>query len=320
MKLALLFLLVFPAVGKETLRIYAYDSFLGKGSLGALTKNVFETKFGHEVKYVSFSSAGEALNQVEIEGKKTAADIVVGLDQNLVDRAQALQVFDGSWDRDFVATLSAFEPSYPFFIPFDYGHLAFVYDPARTKKIPATLEQFSQDIAFKKKVVVQDPRTSSIGLSLLAWTKALFGDKDYEKFWKSFSGQVITFTPGWSGAYNMFLQGAADFTLSYTTSPAVGKSKAVIFEHGHIMQIEGVAVLKSSPRKDLAQKWVKLLLSEEIQKELPTLQWMYPARKGTPLPPSFLALPPEPKTVSRPADWGKKRKQWLKEWQELVSH
>src|SRR5688572_5719798 len=84
-----LFLTTSPALGAE-LRVYAYDSFTAKGGLGQELKRAFTEA---QVKLVTFPSAGEALNQIALEGARTKADLLVGVDQGLFGRAAALDAF-----------------------------------------------------------------------------------------------------------------------------------------------------------------------------------------------------------------------------------
>lgn len=80
------------------------------------------------------------LNRLRMEGKNSKADVVLGLDNNLIQAAEktglfskstvdtrALQLPDG-WHNDT-------------FIPFDYGYFAFVYDKNKLKNPPHSLKE-----------------------------------------------------------------------------------------------------------------------------------------------------------------------------------
>lgn len=294
------------AANPTEITVYTYDSFSGKGSLGAYLRDHSEKKIGVRTKFVEFGSAGEALNQIAIEGKKTRADIVVGIDQNLAVRAMELGAFVGHGinGANLVDGLKLDQDNT--LLPFDYGYLAFVYDRRRTTKVPASLEALSTDETLRKKVVIEDPRTSSLGLSFLAWTKAANPtDAAWESFWRRFAPQLVTVSPSWSAAYGLFLKKEAEFVLSYTTSPAyhlkeekTEEFRAAIFPEGHLRQVEGAGIVKYGKHTAAARKWLGFLLSEEVQKEVAERQWMYPARKGIALPESFSKLGPEPKAVA----------------------
>jgi len=70
------------------------------------------------------------------------------------------------------------------------------------------------------RIVIQDPRTSTPGLGLLTWIKAIYGNKAGEA-WQKLNKKIVSVTKGWTDAYyNIFMAGEADMVLSYTTSPA----------------------------------------------------------------------------------------------------
>ena len=83
--------------------------------------------------------------------------------------------------------------------------------------------------------------------------------------------------------------------LSYTTSPAYHRHiesseryRVAMFDDGHYQQVEVVARLASSKNPMLAQDFLSFMLSDDVQKILPTTNWMLPAVKtGQPLPEAF---------------------------------
>jgi thiamine transport system substrate-binding protein len=298
--------LALTARADTALVVYAYDSFLGKGSLGEKVAVQWERSGGGKTEFVSFGSAGEALNQIALEGEHTRADLVVGIDAGLLSRAVATGALAAAPQGVEAAVPSElrFDPGHRV-IPFDYGYLSFVYD--RRRRSPPegmSLRDFSRSPLFAHRLAIEDPRTSSLGLAFLLGTQQLFPDA-FDDFWRALSGRILTVSPGWSGAYGLFLKKQADFVLSYTTSPAYHEEKegttsfaAMVFPEGNIRQIEGVAVVARSPRAASAWRWVQCLLSEPVQREVPGLQWMYPVRAGTALPPSFRRLPRVPRPIA----------------------
>jgi len=137
------------------------------------------------------------------------------------------------------------------FLPFNWGHTAFIYNNEKMADAPTSFDAFlnsDDDI----KVVVQDPRSSISGLALMLWMKAVYGDNVDEAFAK-LAPKVLTVTKGWSESYGMFTDGEADMVLSYTTSPAyhiiaeVDETKsAAIFDEGHYFMTELVGMVKTT--------------------------------------------------------------------------
>ena len=132
------------------------------------------------------------------------------------------------------------------------------------------------------KIVVQDPRTSPVGMGLLKWMSAVFDQNKLEAISK-LDKQIITYTPGWSEAYGMFLEEKADLVLSYSTSPFYHQEyeniyhyKALIFHEGHIKENEYVIIPKDSKQKVTGEKFLSFLNTEEIQKIIAKNNIMYP--------------------------------------------
>lgn len=119
------------------------------------------------------------------------------------------------------------------------------------------------------------------------WVKAAYGARAPE-IWAELADNIVTVTPGWTGAYGMFLGGEADMVLSYTTSPAyhliaesdVSKSAAA-FDEGHYMQIEVAGKTLTSKQPALADAFLAYLASDAAQTALITTNWMYPAKTPT---------------------------------------
>jgi len=190
------------------------------------------------------------------------------------------------------------------FAPYDWGYFAFVYNA--DAPAPANFKDLA---ASDKKIVIQDPRSSTPGLGLLMWVKAAYGD-EADSVWADLADNMVTVTPGWSEAYGLFLEGEADMVLSYTTSPAYhliaeedASKAAAVFDEGHYLQIEVAGKLKSSDNQKLADQFLSFMVSDAFQTIIPTTNWMYPA--VTPaggLPAGFETLVQPSKALLIPAD------------------
>jgi len=279
---------------KPTLTIYTYDSFAASWGPAPKIKEAFEKANDCIVKFVPSSSAIGSLRKIQLEGAKTKADILLGLDTSIAQTAKETGLFATHSVDTSKASLPA-SWSDDTFVPFDYSYFAFVYDSNRTHKVPASFDELST-MPKDFKIVIQDPRSSTPGLGLLLWIKSIYGDKAGE-YWKQLSPHILTITKGWSEAYGLFLKGEADMVLSYTTSPAYhiiaeGKTQYKVAQFGaHYGQIEVAAMLKSSQNKELAQKFLQFMLSDSFQDIIPTTNWTYPAVKTAKgLPEGFKGL------------------------------
>jgi thiamine transport system substrate-binding protein len=182
------------------------------------------------------------------------------------------------------------------------------------KKLP--IPHSLQDLLkpeWKRNVILEDPRTSTPGLSFLLFTQAILGDGQ-QSFWRKFRSQWLTLAPGWDQAYQLFLKKEAPLVWSYLTSQAYqdehsldrGSSprryEALLFQEGQPVQIEGAAwirgALKTPRDKEMAKQFFSFLLSPEAQGLIPKKNWMLPIRSDVVLPPSFKNLPVPTRLIS----------------------
>lgn len=323
-------LLVFFSIlswGSDELTVYTYDAFTGSDSFGDYLEKAFLKKTGNRVKFISFGTAGEALNQIILDGDKSRADILLGLDEVLFHKGKKKELF-GKWETSLFSPLETFlvKRGENVFLPVDYGYLSFVYDKNRTKPLSKpTLQNFSGQLERKQRIVLQDPRTSSLGIEFLIWTKIISANQ-FKSFWDSLAPHILTIAPGWTGAYELFLRKQADFVLSYTTSTAYHRIREkkenivpLLFVDGHFRQVEGMVILKKTAKAKLAFQFAKFILEREAQEQLPFFQWMYPARKDTSLAQEFKEIP-VPEAVD--VNWNEvnpSRERWIQEWALVLS-
>ncbi|MBS9778734.1 MAG: thiamine ABC transporter substrate binding subunit [Campylobacteraceae bacterium] len=309
-------------LAKEELTVYTYDSFNASWGPGPKIKTSFEKQCDCKLNFVAVDDGASILNRVKLEGKSTKADVLLGLDTNLIEPAlKTGLIAKHNQNTSDLALPKKWDNEY--FIPYDYGYYAFIYDSNKTKNPPKSMKEFLSD---KGSVIYQDPRTSTVGLGLVLWLEKLYGKNSDEvkKAWEKMAKKTVTTTKGWSEAYNMFLKGESDYVLSYTTSPAYhmvaekkNNYKAISFEEGNYMQTEVVAKLKTSKHQKLADKFMKFVLSKDFQTFIPTGNWMYPVI-DVKTPEEFGKLPPVKALELSPQDVAKNRKTWIKTWQKAI--
>ncbi len=277
------------------LNIYTYDSFASKWGPGPKIKAAFEAQCACEINYVAVDSSTGILSRVQLEGAGSRADVVLGLDHSLLVEARATGLL-----KPHNVSLEALDLPVlwrdPMFLPFDYGYFAFIY---RRDDLPMPPTSFDELLAADDslKIVIQDPRSSTPGIGLLLWVKALYGAAAGDA-WRRLSGKIITVTRSWAEAYGLFLDREADMVLSYTTSPAYHRMvegddryAAAAFGDGHGLQIEVAAQLAAARQPALAQRFMDFITTDAFQSAIPTGNWMYPAVTPTAgLPPAFARL------------------------------
>ncbi len=318
-----------PSLGiaqdKKVLTVYTYESFVSEWGPGPKVKAAFEKTCDCTVNFVGVADGVALLNRLKLEGASSKADVVVGLDTNLIAEAKDTGLFEASGiDASAAKVPGGFNDDV--FVPYDYGHFAVVYDTQTLKNPPKSLKELVEGDPSQK-IAIQDPRTSTPGLGLLLWVKSVYGDKAPEA-WAKLKDRVLTVTPGWSESYGLFTKGEVPMVLSYTTSPAYHmvaehseRYQAASFEEGHYIQIEVAGLLKNAPEKELGKNFLSFILTPGFQDAIPENNWMMPVTATSqPLPDAFNKLVQPTKTfLMSPEEVAKNRKAWIDEWLTAMS-
>lgn len=300
--------------------VYTYDSFVTEWGPGPKVEAAFEEICGCDLRLVGVEDGAALLARVRLEGARSDADVVLGLDTNLVARARETGLFAAhSVKADYDLPIAW---SDPVFVPYDWGYFAFVHQ--KGLDAPRNFKALAESNAT---ILIQDPRSSTPGLGLLMWVRAAYGDAAGQ-VWQGLSDNIVTVTRGWSEAYGLFLEGEADMVLSYTTSPAYhliaegdDSKQAARFDEGHYMQVELAAKLAATDQPELADRFLQFLVSDRVQAIIPTTNWMYPAvMPAGGLPEGFDTLvSPEKPLLLAPQKAAALRDEALAEWRAALS-
>ena len=327
--LTILFLAILIMTGvaqaRDTLTVYTYDSFAADWGPGPKVKDAFEKTCDCTLEFVAIADGVAILNRLKLEGANTKADVVLGLDTNLMTEARATGLLVPHNVTGAKLNLPV-EWCDDTFLPYDYAHFAVIYDTEKLQTPPASLDELINGDP-QQKIILQDPRTSTPGLGFLLWMKSVYGDKAADA-WAKLRSRVLTVTPGWSEAYGLFTKGEAPMVLSYTTSPAYhmiaensGRYQAAAFSEGHYLQIEVAAAVKSSKHPELVTRFLDFMTSPGFQDHIPTNNWMFPAgHTSAPLPEQFgkLVTPARSFLFSSDEVAGNRRA-WIDEWLNVMS-
>nr|WP_315241076.1 thiamine ABC transporter substrate-binding protein [uncultured Albidiferax sp.] len=326
---ALAALSIFPAQAADIpLRVLVHSSFdLPKPLLAR-----FETESGVKLSLIKAGDAGEMLNKLILTRSQPIADVVFGLDNASVAKAQANKVLEpvAYTQGSAIAQVGANV------VPVDYGFVNLNFDKAAFAKsglaLPKTLEDLAQP-AYRNLLVVPNPATSSPGYAFLLATIAGMGEEKAFDWWARMRGNGVKAVKGWTEAYYTEFSrngGTRPLVVSYASSPAaeVFYSKEKITESptgnlflkgGVFRQVEGVALVAGGGQREAAAKFIRFMRSGVVQEALQTSMWMYPVEAHTPLaevmkhavePSAFESLPAE--TI---ADKGTG---WVARWTQVV--
>lgn len=305
---------------QTTLNVYTYDSFASKYGPASELEKLFESQCQCDVKFMPFEDGVTMFNRLRLEGAKTKADVLLGIDQNLLPEAEKSRLFTEHNLQNNGKNLPLVWQNQQF-LPYDFGEYAFIYNKTRLNNPPKSLKELveRQDL----KVIYQDPRTSTVGRGLLYWINHVYGAES-EKAWQTLANHTVTIGKGWSETYGAFLKGESDLVLSYTTSPLYHQWHeqsddyvAAPFEEGHLLQIEVAGILKSSKQTELARQFLTFLQSPKAQSIISYSNVMKPVLNDD-VDPAFAQLP-EYKTADFQQPNSDIVREWLSIWQKAVS-
>jgi len=315
--------------------VYTYDSFVAWGPARFIEEEFERTHdYGVDVVFVATADSRAMLARLieELAAGGPTADVFIG-----VEAADLAKV----WEHELFIPLTPEEvPNLAVVpeellvdptrsaIPYEHGYITFVYDSERlpTEEVPRTFEELLSS-KYRKMLILEDPRTSSPGLSFLLWTIHRFGEPGYLDYWRELLPNVLTITVGWSEAYDLFLAGEAPIVLSFSTDTAYS-----VIEHGslryRIMLLDNqgyrniylMGVVRRTAQEELAKELVNFVLSPAVQERIPTTEWMFPANPEALLPVLWYqhaVVPPQSVMIS-PEEVGENLERWLREWARVV--
>ena len=291
------------AAGARTLTVMTHDSF----SVSEAVVAKFQAQCNCQVQFLKSGDTGLALNKAILSKNNPLADVFYGVDNSFLGRALAAGIFE-PYDSPALAGIPAdlkLDPGNRL-LPIDFGYVTLNFDKAYFADNDIPLPQSLADLTkpeYKGLLVVENPATSSPGLSFLLATVAAFGeqgDYTYLDFWRDLRTNDVYVADGWEDAYyGQFSggsgQGDHPLVVSYATSPAAevyfADPQPAESPTGNIApagssfrQIEFAGLLKGAKNPDLARQWLDFMLSEDFQADIPLQMWVYPTRTGTPLP------------------------------------
>ena len=297
----------------DTVTLIVHDSFPNEDFAKAASEAT-----GYDVKVVSAGDGGELTSQLVLTQSAPVADAFFGVDNVYLSR-----LIDGG----VIAGEDAAKPV-------TQSATCINIDPAWFAEHgvaePTSYEDLTKE-QYKGLSVILDPSTSTTGASFLIGTIAKFGEEGFADYWKKLAANDNRVEQGWTEAYNgQFTQGGGDGTypivLSYSSSPAwtvtedgtATTTKALLDTCS--TQIEYAGVLEGAANPEGAKAVVDYMLSREFQDTIADTMYVYPIDAEAYVPADweqFAPMPGAPNDLT-PAEIGKGRDAWLKEWSEAT--
>jgi thiamine transport system substrate-binding protein len=309
---------------RPIVRIYAPTSFMSQWGPGPWLKEKFELNCACQVEFLDSANVSLLLQRLKMEGSNLGADLVLGLDQFDLDKAQAgfewraLDFEHLDFEEDVQRIVNK-----KLFWGYDWGILSFVVRRSEMKQLPQSFDDLMRE-EFKGKISLEDPRTSTPGLQFLLWLIQIKGEEETFQFLKKFDSQVMAYSPSWSTAYGLFQKGQAKAAFSYVTSPIYHlveeKSNDVVaveLKEDLPVQVEFLGQPVNCRNCDLGEAFARLILSPEGQKVVMEKNYMFPVikkvKEGTP----FESVPKYKTLDSNVIPPMAERERILKRWSEL---
>ncbi|MEO7938889.1 MAG: thiamine ABC transporter substrate-binding protein [Burkholderiaceae bacterium] len=314
----------------QELRVLVHGSF----SLPKPLLAEFESQSGIKLGIIKGGDAGEMLNKLILTRAQPIADVVFGIDNLLVAKAEAANVLD--LYAGPAATRSATVPLKGAVVPVDYGYVTLNVDKAWFAKsglaLPTALEDLAKP-AYRDLLVVENPATSSPGYAFLLATVAGLGEQAAFDWWARMRANGVKVAKGWSEAYYTEFSrngGSRPLVVSYASSPAAevfySKDKltepptaSLDLKGGVMRQVEGVALVRGGQNRDAAGRFIEFLRSPAVQEAMQTTMWMFPVEPAIARVPAMRHAT-EPKTFEDPSAElvAAHSADWVSRWTRVV--
>ncbi len=324
-----------PPKIKETtlLKVMTYSSFASDWGPGPIIKSEFEKNCNCIIEWNILPDSRSILSKYSLLSENQKPDIIIGLDLfDALYSENSISVKDLNFSDLFkvngepaflkILNESKSNNSFQNWIPYDWGILTFV-----TKKNftdfdnVKNLKDFTNS-KFSKKIVLQDPRTSSPGLIFLIWVFNQMTEEEAIQFYKKLN--VFTYGSSWSDAYGLFTQGQVQSVFSYTTSPHYHlleekdpNFRAINFEQNLPVQIEHMGLVSDCKNCELGKEFIQFMLTPEIQKIIMQKNYMYPVIKNvtsnTPFEDANKFNAKIPNRMNH-----KEIEYWISKWKEII--
>jgi thiamine transport system substrate-binding protein len=322
--------------GPARLVVMTHDSF--NASEGVIAE--FESANNVKVEFLKSGDAGSALNQAILSKDNPLADLFYGVDNTFFSRAIGAGIFEPYQAKGLENVPARFQlDPQGRLTPVDYGDVCLNYDKKYFQEKGLAPPQKLEDLVkpeYKGLLVVENPATSSPGLSFLLASVGHFGESGYLDFWRQSRDNDVLVSNGWEDAYyGQFSGGSGKGTrplvVSYATSPAAevyfseGKLSEpptgnVLGDGACFRQIEFVGILKGTKNRALAEKFIDFMVGVSFQEDIPLQMFVFPVNEKAKLPEVFVKFAEVPQKPAEVAaeDIGKNREAWIEKWTETV--
>ncbi len=338
MTLTLLLALLTSVSAQETVvTLVTHDSFaIGEDVLAEFTEST-----GIQVEILQSGDAGEMLNKAILSRGNPLGDVLFGVDNSFLSRALSNDIFLPYESPLLEQVPQQFQMDDQFRVtPIDYGDVCLNYDVAWFDEQELALPESLSDLAepeYRGLLVVENPATSSPGLSFMLATIGVFGtegETTWLDFWSQLVENEVRVVSGWELAYwGEFSHSGGEYPLvvSYASSPPAevffmeetperAPTGAIVADQTCFRQIEFAGILDGSEQVEAAQQLIDFMLDTHFQEDIPLQMFVFPVNQEAVLPDVFVeyAQVAEMPAVVSPEDIDAMRETWIQAWTETV--
>ena len=314
--------------------LVTHDSF----AISPDVKQAFEDESGLKLRILKAGDAGEVVTRALLTAGNPEGDVLFGVDNNLLARALAGDVFEPYESPELAEVDPALvlDPEHRV-TPIDRGDVCLNVDKgwfaSHGLAPPTNLAQLTLP-RYRGQLVVENPATSTPGLAFMLATIAQFGDR-WQGYWRKLRANDVLVVDGWEDAYFARFSGAAGshgtrpIVVSYASSPpaeVLGRkpqpaaAPTAVVEDSCFRQVELAGVLRGAKNEDGARELVDFMLSKRFQEDIPLQMYVFPARRDAALPAVFAryAVVPARPLELPPEEIDANRERWVDEWTSIV--
>ncbi len=301
--------------------LLTHDSF----AMDTAVIEEFQQQSGLTVKIVQNGDTGQLVNSAILAAGNPQGDVLFGVDNTFLSRAQQAGVFD-----DYQAPASPAEYAQPGVTPIDTGDVCLNYDVDYfASKTPPGSPADLVKPEYRDLTVVPNPATSSPGLAFLMATTRT--EPDWQQYWTALKANGVKVVDGWENAYyQQFSGGSGEGTrpivVSYATSPAAevmfaknpkAPAPTANVSTGCFQQVEYAGVLAGARNQAGARQLVDFMLSRSFQDAVGEQMFVYPVLPDATVPKAFGPPPADPVVLS-PAEIAAGRDEWIDQWSQIM--
>ena len=319
----------------NSIRLVTYSSFPAEGAGVNDALAAFSERTGIDVTILNAGDAGTMVTKAVLASGSPEGDVMWGVDNTLLSRATAADVFDGylpkasvGFDDELLALGDGIV------VPVDFGDVCVNYDRAwfdAADLTPPTHREQLADAQYAGLLTVQNPGSSSPGLAFMLATIARFGD-GWTDYWSALVEHDVLVVDDWEQAYyGAFTRAGGDrplvvsygssppFEVLYGDDPEATTAPTGVIEDTCYRQVEFAGVLRGTKSPDAARQLVDFLVSEEFQQHVALDLYVFPVADVA-LDPVFTrhAVIPDSPRVLTPAAIDAGRADWIAQWNMIA--